>query len=630
MSRFAHCSSRTMRTALFGIAVLSVLSVRASAQEKIPIKTADELPRHAYKIPGTATDLLKSDEQFAALAKQVRADVEVDLAKYKIEDASTLQRFHNVLLNLDLLEGHYDAALKTVALLRELEAKEAKKLTTGLVAEAYVAAQKQAGTDDGKFRAALRETLLQKLRALPWELVGDDIKQRKGQMDVISESLLMGMVQSSVDPVVAKTSGEVGADIAHQLVSMRFALKVALRLKDDLLAVYKTVVDEHNVAKKDIWGERAVTFTPDQALAPVVVGIWDSGTDPKVFEKQLFVNPKEKPNGKDDDNNSFVDDINGIAYDLDSRPVPALLHPLDGLKRDVNEVAGHMKGFMDLQSAIDSPEASAVKKIMAELKGDDVKSFIEDLGLYGNYAHGTHVAGIALDGNPFARLLIARLTFDYHMIPACPTLERCQRDAEAARATVEYFKHHGVRVVNMSWGRDQKEVEEPLEKNGIGKDPEERATLARAMYKVQRDGLLEAMKGAPDILFVAAAGNSDNDVQFDDIIPSGFDLPNVLIVGAVNQAGEPTSFTSFGRTVQVYANGFEVESYIPGGKRMKLSGTSMASPNVTNLAAKVLAVAQALSPPQVIELIKKGADKVEGKKPMLLINPKRTLELAKK
>ena len=92
-----------------------------------------------------------------------------------------------------------------------------------------------------------------------------------------------------------------------------------------------------------------------------------------------------------------------------------------------------------------------------------------------------------------------------------------------------------------------------------------------------------------------------------------------------NQAGEPTGFTSFGQTVQVYANGFEVDSVVPGGKRMKLSGTSMASPNVANLAAKLLALDPTLKPAQVIERIKRGADRVDGQRPMLLINPKRTL-----
>ena len=75
-------------------------------------------------------------------------------------------------------------------------------------------------------------------------------------------------------------------------------------------------------------------------------------------------------------------------------------------------------------------------------------------------------------------------------------------------------------------------------------------------------------------------------MKFDEVMPSSFELPNILVAGAVDQAGDQTSFTSFGN-VDVYSSGFEVDSYVPGGDRMKLSGTSMAAPNVTNLAAKL-------------------------------------------
>jgi hypothetical protein len=40
--------------------------------------------------------------------------------------------------------------------------------------------------------------------------------------------------------------------------------------------------------------------------------------------------------------------------------------------------------------------------------------------------------------------------------------------------------------------------------------------------------------------------------------------------------------------VTVYSNGFQVERYISGGERMKMSRTSMAARNVTNLAAELM------------------------------------------
>ena len=40
-----------------------------------------------------------------------------------------------------------------------------------------------------------------------------------------------------------------------------------------------------------------------------------------------------------------------------------------------------------------------------------------------NDDHGTHVAGIAVEGNPYVRLLVARMTYPHEMIPEKPTLE---------------------------------------------------------------------------------------------------------------------------------------------------------------------------------------------------------------
>ncbi len=91
------------------------------------------------------------------------------------------------------------------------------------------------------------------------------------------------------------------------------------------------------------------------------------------------------------------------------------------------------------------------------------------------------------------------------------------------------------------------------------------------------------------------------------MIPSSFNLPNLLTVGAVDQAGDEASFTSYGPTVLVDASGYQVESVIPGGDKLRMSGTSMASPNTVNLAAKLIALDPKLTPEQTIHLIVAGA-----------------------
>jgi subtilisin family serine protease len=252
----------------------------------------------------------------------------------------------------------------------------------------------------------------------------------------------------------------------------------------------------------------------------------------------------------------------------------------------------------------------------------------EDLMRIALYMHGTHVAGIAVQDNPYARIMTIRFTIDYHTIPMAPTIELSQRMAQAYKEAIEYMQAHGVRVVNMSWGGTLRGTERDLEANGIGETAEERARLAREMFDIEKEALYEAMKNAPEILFVNAAGNENDDVAFEDYYPAAFDLTNLLVVGAVDKAGDVTSFTSFGVTVDVYANGYEVESYLPGGDRLAASGTSASSPNATNLAAKLFALDPSLTPLAVIALIKDATEpNTEG---LPVMNPRRAVELLEK
>lgn len=619
------CPSAPVRPLCLALAALLLLPVAALA-DKIPVKSADDLPRHTYKLAGSASDAVRSEDQMAALAKSVRKDVLEVLEKYDIQDPTTLQRYHLVLMNLAMLGQDWDGVLEQVAKVRALEQKESARLTSGLASEVIALARKEARDDNATFAAAFKRLLAERIRAMPWKVVEDDLEARRAGAQVLSESLLIGQTQAAFDPVVARTGGEISGDIAQGLLGIRAQLTFILPIKDHIVAVLDEAIAANRVTKPDIWQERDVVLPEGGRLTPVIVAVWDSGVDVKPFVGQLWTNEKEKLDGQDSDGNGFVDDVHGIAFDLESRRVPELLCSVADLSRDVSEVSKYTKGLLDLQAAIESEDAAALRAKMAGLKPDEVKPFMEDLGLFGNYIHGTHVAGIAAAGNPYARLLVARITFDHRIIPRKPSLENAQKEAEAVRATVAYFKQSGARVVNMSWGGSRDDVERALEANGMEK-AEERAALARQIFAIQRESLETSLRDAPDILFICAAGNADNDVEFSELIPAGIDLPNLLVVGAVDQAGDPTSFTSFGNTVKVYASGFEVDSFIPGGQRMKLSGTSMAAPNATNLAAKLLAQKPDLKPTAVIDLIVRGADPRPGEKRMLLINPKKTMQL---
>ena len=185
-----------------------------------------------------------------------------------------------------------------------------------------------------------------------------------------------------------------------------------------------------------------------------------------------------------------------------------------------------------------------------------------------------------------------------------------------------------MRVVNLSWGDQPSEFEEWLSKTKANQTSEERKQEALALFAIWKQAIIDAMQAAPGTLFVAAAGNADSDAGFLEDVPASLELPNLITVGATNQAGDATSFTSYGKTVVVYSSGYHVESFVPGGKKVRLSGTSMAAPQVTNLAGKLFAVDPALTPEKAKELILEGATlSDDGKRK--LIDEKRTLELVK-
>jgi hypothetical protein len=600
------------------LAIAAGVPAGAQTAAKKTVTSAADLPAFTYPIDVAPSALVTADAAtFDPFAAKVRANVEAVLSGYDIQDHATLRGLLQQKLELQLLSGTEDAAALTTAdAIRALEDKPDTKLVSGLSTRATVAARAKAGATSGDtYLADYRAEYAAALAPLPWPVVGSLLKQIKTTNDVYTPAMMIGQIAGNLDPGAAK-SHSVSGESAAAIVQARYFVRVILPQAQVSSAVLGAVIAQHSVEKPDIWAARDVTLHAGDHLTPVRVAIWDSGSDVSLFPQQLYTDPAPK---------GF--DPHGLAFDMDGFKTHGYLYPLTPADRAQYPAMQHfLEGYSDLQESIDSPAATAVRQQMAALKQADVPAFFQTLDLLGDYQHGTHVTGIALRGNPAARLVVGRITFDYKWIPTPPTEASVRRDAADYQIYVNYFRAHHVRVVNMSWGGTPAGVEAALEKNNIGKDAADRKAMAAKLFAVDRAGLYDALKSAPGILFVCAAGNSDSNAGFDESMPASFDLPNLLVVGAVDQAGDETSFTSYGKTVLVDADGYHVVSTVPGGAHIRMSGTSMAAPMVTNLAAKLIALDPKLTPVQTIALIRAGATpSSDGRRHN--IDPKRSVTL---
>jgi len=601
------------------VVLLMVCSSAAQDAAKKKVTSQADLPRFSYPLAAPASELVQADSAtFDAFAMKVRADLDSVLQGYEISDKATMRTLLSTKADLQELAGDFQGALETVKTIRGMEDKPAARLTSGLFTESELkAAIENKSTSGTLYEQAFKKSYSDAVNKLPWDVVQDTMKAAWAGAKLRNKASLISFVKTEIDPAVEKSKA-VGGEEAAALIFVRRAIQFDLPLNIARVEVLGGYVTAHNVMKPDIWQAREITFTAADKLTPVLVGIWDSGVDVSIFGEQVFGDPH--PTASGDHGLSYLDE-GGVSH--------AWLYPLtDAQQKEYPNFRDELKGRLDLENGVDTPEAQELQRKMSTFTPDQMHERTELQKVLGYYVHGTHVAGISARGNPAVRLVVARFNDQLPDLPFQPTPEWAHKLAADFLEMSNYFRTRNVRVVNMSWGDDPQEFEIWLSKTGGPSDPAERKKRAAELYAIWHDAVETAIKNSPATLFVCAAGNSDSDASFLQDVPAGLRLPNLIAVGAVNQAGDETSFTSYGPTVAVDADGYDVESYVPGGAKLKLSGTSMASPNVTNLAAKLFALDPSLTPQKVIELIKQGATPSEDGR-RHLIDPKRSIELLK-
>lgn len=593
---------------------------------QVQAQTLRELPTHSYDLTlDEAYDLIESKVPILKhpigqrLVQQVKGHVSSDLNQ--TSDNDTRKEYFGYLSMIALIKKDYGGYSLYLKQQNDLEQKPSIQLTRGISYRALIHSILDKGVSVGKaFKSLLGKINYKDVYEPIWVEIGRSIE------------MTTPVYQGRIDALYGQRLREGSIDLkgVMQVLEYAYATRHYLPYQDEireiLLSYKKQFHPEFLEKRPNVFLGNEVILDPEEKANPVIVAIWDTGFDTEIFKsrKQLWENPKEVFNNEDDDGNGFVDDVHAIAYDLHNNKTTEFINPIElNHFENIGDVSRYFKGNYAAYFGLEDLDIQFFREETQKLKAKDVTPLYQDVAALGYHAHGTHVASITAKGNPFIRLLSSRISF-YRFRPEKPTEESYQKRAKSFQETVDYFREQNVRIVNMSWYESFAKTQQELQLHGVD-DVEETGRL----FDILKTGLHQALASAPEIWFFTSAGNFNKDVAYDEVIPNSFgDLKNLTVIGATDQSGNPSYFTSYGKNVYLYANGLNILSDAPGGGSMYMSGTSMSAPLGVNLATKMLAKYPEIAPVQGDQYMKKGATKRNVSNGVIgLLNPKQTMKI---
>lgn len=389
------------------------------------------------------------------------------------------------------------------------------------------------------------------------------------------------------------------------------------------------------------------TFSAQAANVAVV----DSGTDftHLGLSQNAWTQTNEVPANRIDDNqNGKVDDLHGWNFiDNYSRVFfPEHLGHINPVVYDLLTVIAHVQAGTATEE-----EQKFLEENMLKIPDEQKTSLNNHINYFGQYIHGTHVAGIVLAQNPNAKIMAARVFPDQ-----APPLHNPEAVIETQgitdwlykllaivtngtfHAVGEYLNETQMDVANYSLGMNLGPLAEQILKLKGNKSPtdEEIAAEAERMYAQYEPEGIKWMTAAPNTLFVIAAGNSASDNDVLPAFPANIRLDNTISVAASQAYEKLASFSNFGATtVDVAAPGVAIMSAVPSldkSASLPLSGTSMAAPFVTGVASRMKDANPELSPAQMREILMSTVDVKDWLKGKVIssgiINPERAVKAA--
>lgn len=256
---------------------------------------------------------------------------------------------------------------------------------------------------------------------------------------------------------------------------------------------------------------------------------------------------------------------------------------------------------------------------------------------FGNFVHGTHVAGITVSDN--TEILSVKLIPTEVKLPGqslSPEVDpnlfyandgfrmKLLKQALSALAGQQmtmleeiavYVNDHGAQVANGSFGtgyNQAKMITDNLFRVFFFRKPEADESDMVAKYFVNELVKMgqNMVAAAPKTLFVFAAGNDGSNNDKYPTSPTNIQADNVISVAATYKRDFIAPFSNYGtKMVDVAAPGMLINSQIPGDEYLDVSGTSQAAPFVAKIAGQIIDINKNLSPADVKKIILGTVDK---------------------
>jgi cell wall-associated protease len=350
------------------------------------------------------------------------------------------------------------------------------------------------------------------------------------------------------------------------------------------------------------------------------IAVIDSGTD--LLHKDLYdkawINQGEiEANDIDDDNNGFVDDIHGWNF-AESNNETIDYSYMGTLTYDIRR-------FFEIQTKSFYGTATEEEKNWVKRKMQDA-DFVKSLQVYGNFMHGTHVAGIAAQDADLAKIMAVKIIPTEVKLPFSVTQEKnndiilmlmkqglkllATQQMTMLQTVARYVDSHKIEIANGSFGTgypQAKMIVETLANTVMARNPPTPEQVHDLTVEFLNHLIKEGdhmVQAAQDTLFVFAAGNDGLDNDKFPTSPTNIQSDNVISVAATLGFDDIATFSNYGvKMVDVAAPGVGIDSAVPGNKYLQVSGTSQAAPYVANVAGQIKDANKDLSPRDIKKIL---------------------------